>query len=184
MITGCSSSSKTTREEPEIAREESESGIAAIFRTAAEEQNNPMYATESDSVVLYWLDDLEMNIPGQSKCNIFALNVLSKSGYLMPAWNCTTSDLFDTSAYREEFRVISFNDAAKAEPGDLIVWNGHVIIFERLAAAGDREYALGWWGGSKQADNGTNIINGVCRGKYPLEEDFVVRRPVLKISKE
>jgi hypothetical protein len=60
------------------------------------------------------------------------------------------------------------------------VWNGHVIIFESLTKIKSDLYALAWWAGTQQSDNGDNIKNNVCYGKYKLTGYYVVRRPVKK----
>lgn len=181
-VSGCSSSEKKSREEFESDTKEIEevSGSNAIFETAKLEQLNSMYSVDSDTTFLYWLDNMPAELSGFTKCNVFALNVLELAGYNTPDENCRTSDMFDTSLYKDVFPVAGFNQIDVAEPGDLIVWNGHVIIFEKIVSAGGDEYALGWWAGTRQEDNGNNIQNNVCYGKYKLESEYVVRRPVKK----
>ncbi len=179
-MSGCSSSEKTKREISEHEKEESteisEAGV--IFEVAEMEQQNPMYNVDSDTTVLYWLNDNAAELSGYTKCNVFALNVLERAGYKTPDENCLTSDMFDTSKYSDVFPVAGMNDIELALPGDLIVWNGHVIIFEKVVSAGGEDYALGWWAGTSQSDNGDNILNNVCYGKYRLDGLFVIRRPV------
>ncbi len=181
-ISGCSSSEKKSREEyePDTKEIEEVSGSNAVFEIAKLEQENSMYSVESDTTILYWLDNMPAELSGFTKCNVFALNVLKRAGYKTPDENCLTSDMFDTSLYTDVFPVAGVNQIDVAEPGDLIVWNGHVIIFEKIVSAGGDEYALGWWAGTRQEDNGNNIQNNVCYGKYPLDGDFIIRRPVRK----
>jgi len=76
--------------------------------------------------------------------------------------------------------VIGIDDITNARRGDIISWNGHVIIFEEPVTVNNELYAKGWWAGTQQADNGDNIMNNVCHGKYKLNGEFVVRRPVHK----
>ena len=180
QVTGCSSSDKSKNEFDTSEKEEEtvQPEVVAIFDIAEIEQQNPMYKVDSDTTILYWLNENAVSLSGYTKCNIFALNVLKRAGYKTPDENCLTSDMFDTSLYNEVFPVISMNNIELAHPGDLIIWNGHVIIFEKLVSAGSEEYVLGWWAGTRQDDNGSNIINNVCHGKYNLEGEFIVRRPV------
>lgn len=181
-IYGCSSSEKKSREEYDSDTKEIEevTGSNVIFETAKLEQENSMYSVDSDTTLLYWLDNMPAELSGFTKCNVYALNVLKRAGYKTPDENCLTSDMFDTSMYNDVFPVAGVNQIDLAEPGDLIVWNGHVIIFEKIVSAGGDEYALGWWAGTRQEDNGNNIQNNVCYGKYPLDGDFIIRRPVRK----
>ncbi len=180
QVSGCSSSEKDNREirerEKEDVSELSEAEL--IFEVAEIEQQNPMYNIDSDTTVLYWLNDNAADLSGYTKCNVFALNVLERAGFRTPDENCLSSDMFDTSVYNEVFPVVGMNEIEIALPGDLVVWNGHVIIFEKIVSAGGEDYALGWWAGTKQSDNGDNIFNNVCHGKYPLIGEFVIRRPV------
>lgn len=153
-----------------------------IYKTASEEQQNPMYSRFKDSTYLYWLNNQLILLNNSTKCNIFALNVLYKAGFKCPEVNTLTYDLMDTLKFNDVFPYIgSVNDNAiqeKIRPGDLIIWNGHVIIFESLKEISARLYAIAWWAGTRQEDNGDNIINNVIHGKYPLEGYFIVRRPM------
>lgn len=176
-IWGCSSSAKKISESNEDESESVTASFSSILQNALAEQMNPMYRKDADTTLLYWLDDLPLELPGSTKCNIFALNVLERSGFATPNENCTTSELFDTTLFANILPVISRNSCSLALPGDLLVWNGHVIIFESLVSADEIEYALGWWAGTRKEDDGEKVINNVCHGKYPLEEDYIVRRP-------
>ena len=122
--------------------------------------------------------------------NIFALNVLYKSGCKCPDENSLSYDLMDTSKYNDIFKFIyagsedqSVNEETAEkniiQNGDLIIWNGHVIIFESFVNLNGKLYANAWWAGTNQQNNGVNIINDVVHGKYPIEGEFIVRRPVL-----
>lgn len=182
LVNGCSSSETKQREEYEFEKEE-ESNVPEtnmIFEAAKREQQNPMYSVDSDTTILYWLGNLPAELPGVTKCNVFALNVLQRAGYQTPNVNCLTSDMFDTTLYNNVFPVAGISRIDIAEPGDLLVWNGHVIIFEKVVSAGGEDYALGWWAGTRQEDNGNNIMNNVCYGKYRLDGEFVLRRPIKK----
>jgi hypothetical protein len=179
FLTGCSSSKKSVESVDEYEEVELERSYQ-IFSIASSEQQNPMYSKEADTTILYWLNDLSLELNGFTKCNVFALNVLSKAGYITPDENCRTAELFDTTLYRDILPIVSVGDCFKASPGDLIVWNGHVIIYEKLIVVGEEEFALAWWAGTGQEDNGENIINNVCHGKYRLDGEYVVRRPLLK----
>ncbi len=184
-FTGCSGSAGseetdeaeiTTEKKTEILNTES----SVILTTAKEEQNNYMYSPETDSTYLYWLNNELIILNGSTKCNIFALNVLSKAGFRTPEENALAADLFDTTLFNDILLVVGRNDISNAAKGDLIIWSYHVIIFEEQVYIGEEEYALAWWAGTRQSDNGNNIKNNVCFGKYKLDGDFVVRRPLKK----
>lgn len=177
---GCSSSKKSAeRNEDQTESEVSEvQEYYTILEVAESEQLNPMYEKEADTTLLYWLGDLPLELSGYTKCNVFALNVLKLSGFMTPSENCTTAELFDTLLYSDILPVVSANGFGNARPGDLIVWHGHVIIFEKHMNLNGTDYAVGWWAGTRQEDNGDNIINNVCHGKYKLEGEYIVRRPV------
>ena len=179
LMAGCSSSRDSGKEDNEREKEFAVTGSYAqeIFGAALQEQANPMYRKEADTTILYWIGNYTAELSGYTKCNIFALNVLKKAGFRTPETNCTTADLFDTARFNDILPVISVNEHVSALPGDLIIWNGHVIIFEKLLIAGGEHYALAWWAGTRQRDNGDNIRNNVCYGKYPLKGNYVVRRP-------
>ena len=55
-----------------------------------------------------------------------------------------------------------------------------MIIFEKAVSAYGQQYAFGWWAGTRSDDNGDNVLNNVCHGKYPLNGEFIVRRPMKK----
>lgn len=184
-FTGCSGSSGT--EESDLPNEtpEEETVItnpqsSLILSTAKLEQENLMYSPEVDSTYLYWSNNELVILNGSTKCNIFALNVLFRSGYKTPESNALAADLFDTANFKDIMPVIGVNDFSNAEKGDLIVWNYHVIIFESIVMINDENYALAWWAGTSQPDNDDNIKNNVCFGKYKLEGDYIVRRPLKK----
>jgi len=189
FITACSASNDRTDKSEEnnkpgsIENTESYSSVFnKINKTAEEEQLNPMYSISEDTTFLYWLGNQIITLNNSTKCNIFALNVLYKAGFKCPEINTLTYDLMDTSKFKDIFPLINFEDETdlvnKIRPGDLIIWNGHVIIFESLEKIKERLYAVAWWAGTRQDDNGENIINNVIHGKYPLEGNFIVRRPV------
>ena len=189
FITACSASNDRTDKSEEnnkpgsIENTESYSSVYnKINKTAEEEQLNPMYSISEDTAFLYWLDNQIITLNNSTKCNIFALNVLYKAGFKCPEINTLTYDLMDTSRFKDIFPLINFEDETdlvnKIRPGDLIIWNGHVIIFESLEKIKERLYAVAWWAGTRQEDNGENIINNVIHGKYPLDGNFIVRRPV------
>jgi hypothetical protein len=141
LVNGCSSSETKHREEYEFEKEE-ESNVPEtnmIFEAAKREQQNPMYSVDSDTTFLYWLGNMPVELSGYTKCNVFALNVLERAGYLTPDENCVTSEMFDTSFYNDVFPVVGTNDVDLARPGDLIIWNGHVIVFEKVVSAGGEQ---------------------------------------------
>ena len=184
IITGCSPS-KETKEETETTETKTEivyeeqSG-AMIMQAAKAEQENPMYSKEKDSTYLYWLNDKLILLNGQTKCNIYALNTLFKAGFKTPEVNVLTRDLMDTSRFNDILPVVGISEPESARKGDLISWYGHVIIFDELAKIKKDLYAQAWWAGTRQADNGDNIINNVVYGKYKLSGHYVIRRPVRK----
>ncbi|MBK6770554.1 MAG: hypothetical protein IPG78_00105 [Ignavibacteria bacterium] len=189
IISACSASNDRSDKSEEnnkpgsIENTESYSSVFnKINKTAEEEQLNPMYSISEDTTFLYWLGNQIITLNNSTKCNIFALNVLYKAGFKCPEINTLTYDLMDTSRFKDIFPLINFEDETdlvnKIRPGDLIIWNGHVIIFESLEKIKERLYAVAWWAGTRQEDNGENIINNVIHGKYPLDGNFIVRRPV------
>lgn len=179
-IAGCTSS-KTEEEEKnnntEITEVETTEG-AAIISAAEAEQDNEMYSPKQDSTYLYWLNNKLIILKRATKCNIYALNVLFKSGFKTPTVNALTRDLVDTEKFTDILPVVGIQSIDNIKKGDLIVWNGHVIIFESLTKIKNDTYAIGWWAGTGQKDNGDNIKNNVCYGKYKLNGNYVVRRPV------
>ncbi len=181
----CSGSSETKESDLPEKTPETESGITStessvILNIAKEEQGNYMYSPEEDSTYLYWTNNELIILNGSTKCNIFALNVLFRSGYKTPETNALSADLYDTANFTDILPVMGINDFSKAEKGDLIVWDYHVIIFESAVRINDENYALAWWAGTRQPDNDDNIKNNVCFGKYKLDGDFIVRRPLKK----
>ncbi len=181
-LSGCSGSGNTDTEEENTNTETTyeEANGALITSTAEEEQQNDMYTKGSGKTYLYWLDNQEVHLRNMTKCNIYALNVLYKAGFKTPKTNALTHDLVDTSKFSDIFPVVGISDPESAKKGDLIVWNGHVIIFDYLVQLKKDMYAMAWWAGTGQKDNGDNIINNVCHGKYKLNGYFIVRRPVKK----
>ncbi len=186
-ISACSSS-KTDDNAPDNTTDNTnptettydEAAGAAIINIAKDEQQNEMYSPSVSDTYLYWLDNRLIELNHATKCNIFALNVLYKAGFKTPSVNALTRDLIDTSKFSDILPVVGVSDPEAAAKGDLIVFNGHVIIFESLVKIKKDMYALAWWAGTHQADNGDNIMNNVCYGKYKLNGYFIVRRPVRK----
>ena len=136
-----------------------------------------MYATKSDSVYLYWLERSITGLKNISKCNIFALNSIYRAGYYCPEKYALTHDLFNRDKFNDIFPVIDINSPEEIVTGDLIVWDGHVIIFESLTKIKSDFYAVGIWGGSRKEDDGKNTLNNVSYGKYKLDGNYIVRRP-------
>lgn len=165
---------KEERYVPELSSEQG----SAIMYTAYEEQQNEMYQPDHDSTFLYWLNNKLLLLDYTTKCNIFALNTLYKAGFRCPDENVLTRDLMDESKYNDIFPVIDVSDLSQIKKGDLVVWNGHVILFEKLIKVKSTYYAQAWWAGTRKADNGDNIVNNVIYGKYPLNGYFIIRRPV------
>src|SRR3990172_2426119 len=166
-LSGCSSS-KTNEEENTQTTEIEETEGGAIISAAQAEQENEMYSPKIDDTYLYWLDNQLIKLKGSTKCNIYALNVLYKSGYKTPTENTLTRDLVDTDKFTDILPVIGIQTTENAKKDDLIVWNGHVIIMESLTKIKNDLYAVAWWAGTRQKDNGDNIKNNVCYGKYKL----------------
>lgn len=189
IISGCFPASRT--EDDEISEKEEqkeeinaseESEGSRIIDIASNEQENPMYSPHKDSTYLYWLGDKLTFLKGHTKCNIFALNVLHKSGHKTPKTNALCRDLVDTSRFNDVLPVVGIKDVSVARKGDLIIWKNHVIIFEEVSGFIKQDlYVIAWWAGTRQKDNGKNIKNNVVYGKYRLKGDFIVRRPVKKI---
>jgi len=173
------SETETTEENTEITEIEEADGVK-ILSIAETEREKEMYSPKKDSTYLYWLNNKLILLNVSTKCNIFALNVLHKSGFKTPTTNALTGDLVDTEKFKDILPVVGIKDISNAKKGDLIVWNGHVIIFESLTKIKSDLYAMAWWAGTQQSDNGDNIKNNVCFGKYKLIGYYVVRRPVRK----
>jgi hypothetical protein len=173
---------ETTEEEnnPEITEVEDADGVK-IMNIASTEQDRPMYSPQKDSTYLYWLNNQLAFLKGYTKCNIYALNVLYKSGYKTPRTNALCRDLVDTTRFQDIMPVVGVKDASDAKKGDLIIWRHHVIIFEAMTTQIKNDiYATAWWAGTNQKDNGENIRNNVIYGKYRLSGNYIVRRPVRK----
>jgi len=181
-LAGCTSSKPTEKEEEETTTEVTyeEASGALIMNAAENEQQNEMYTKANDLTYLYWLDNLEVRLKNRTKCNIYALNVLYKAGFKTPTINTLTKDLVDTSKFKDILPIVGISEHENARTGDLIAWNGHVIIFDYLVQLKKDIYAMAWWAGTSQQDNGDNIKNNVVHGKYKLNGYFVVRRPVKK----
>ena len=192
-ITGCFPASHTRDEDPETTENtententegtettSDEAAGGAIISIAKVEQQKEMYKPSVSKTYLYWLDNREILLNHATKCNIFALNVLYKAGFRTPTVNALCRDLYDTTKFKDVFPVVGNSDPELAAKGDLIVWQGHVIIFESLTKIKKETYAWAWWAGTSQSDNGDNVINNVCYGKYKLRGYFVIRRPVRK----
>ena len=158
----------------------SEANGSMILSQARIEQMNGMYSPSQDSTYLYWLGNKLILLYNSTKCNVFALNTLQKSGFKTPKVNALCRDLYDTTRFNEVFPYVTINDLSEIKKGDLVIWSGHVILFDYLHAPNKQKriYAQAWWAGTSQADNGSNIMNNVIYGKYELKGNFVVRRPV------
>ena len=150
-----------------------------IIKTAKLEQKNEMYSPDIDSTSLYWINKVIV-LKNHSKCNIFALNTLYKAGFKCPKQNARTVDLMNESLFADILPVINISSLDDIRKGDLIVWNGHVIIFESLDKIKNVDYAVAIWAGTRQSDNGKTIMNNVSYGRYPLRGKFIIRRPVRK----
>ncbi len=179
---GCTPSKPTESEEEETTTEVTyeEASGALIMNAAEDEQLNEMYTKANDLTYLYWLDNLEVRLKNRTKCNIYALNVLYKAGFKTPKVNTLTKDLVDTSKFKDILPIVGISDHENAKKGDLVAWNGHVIIFDYLVQVKNDMYAMAWWAGTSQKDNGDNVKNNVVHGKYKLNGYYVIRRPVKK----
>ena len=173
---------ETTEESnPEVTGVDESADGAKIMSIAASEQNREMYSPQKDTTYLYWLNNQLAMLKGYTKCNIFALNVLYKSGFKTPRENTLCRDLVDTTRFRDILPVVGVMDISGAKKGDLIVWKHHVIIFEAMTQKIKNDlYVTAWWAGTRQKDNGENIRNNVIYGKYKLSGSFIVRRPLKK----
>ncbi len=137
-----------------------------------------MYKTDSDSAEIYYTNRSIKGLKNLTKCNIFALNVLFKAGFKCPDEYLLTRDLFDKNKYNDIFPVIDINSPDEIITGDLVIWNGHVIIFESLTEIKGKVYAKAVWGGSNQENNGKFAKNNVTYGKFKLDGEYIVRRPI------
>lgn len=151
-----------------------------IFKYAFKEQKKKMYAKNSEYIYLYWLNNKKLYLKGNTKCNIFAINTLYRAGFLCPEQNARTADLMNERLFRDIFPIVNVSRPSQLKKGDLIVWNGHVIIYDTIAVVNKDLYAKAIWAGTRKKDNGKNIINNVIYGKYPLTGNFIVRRPIKK----
>ncbi|HMQ77957.1 MAG TPA: hypothetical protein PKE39_00330 [Ignavibacteria bacterium] len=195
-LTGCFPASRTeedSEQTTETTTEEKQNEVkdkevtdvsdasgAKIMRIAASEQNVEWYSPGVDSTYLYWLNNQLIILNGSTKCNIFALNVLYKSGFKTPKQNALCRDLHNTDNFTDILPVVGIKDISSIKKGDLIVWKGHVIIFEEMVQSKKDIYVKAWWAGTRQKDNGDNIRNNVIYGKYKISGDYVVRRPMKK----
>ncbi|MBI5402418.1 MAG: hypothetical protein HY959_03380 [Ignavibacteriae bacterium] len=151
-----------------------------IFKYAFREQKKSMYAKNSDYVYLYWLKNKKLELKNHTKCNIFAINTLFKAGFKTPKTNARTKDLVNERLFKDELPIADVRKPEDLRKGDLIIWNGHVIIYDTLAKVNRDLYAKAIWAGTSKKDNGKNVLNNVIYGKYPLSGSFIVRRPVRK----
>lgn len=155
-----------------------ESSENEIIKTALLEQNNKMYSPSVDSTYLYWLKNKLILLNNSTKCNIFVLNTLFKAGYKTPKTNALSRDLYNNDLFLDIMPFVEIKDLGDIQKGDIIIWSGHVIIFEELIYKKDKKpYAKAVWAGTSQSDNGSNITNNVIHGNFPLKGDFKVRRP-------
>jgi|WetSurMetagenome_2_1015567.scaffolds.fasta_scaffold124925_2 hypothetical protein len=149
-----------------------------IFKYAFKEQQKYMYSKSSEYVYLYWLKNKKLNLKNRTKCNIFAINTLFKAGFLCPKENARTVDLMNEKLFNDVLPIADVSKPSELVKGDLIIWNGHVIIYDTIATVNKDLYAKAIWAGTRKNDNGKNIINNVIYGKYPLSGNFIVRRPI------
>ena len=180
FLVGCSTSKYEKKEEEEIEVEikpGEEQGLL-IMKAAKEEQKNEMYSPEKDSTYLYWLDNRLIILYNSTKCNIYALNTLYIAGFKCPDVNTLTKDLMDETRFQDIFPVVNISEPEEIMKGDIIVWYGHVIIFDYLIKKKNKIYAQAWWSGTSQEDNNDNVINNVKYGKYSLKGNYIVRRPI------
>lgn len=171
---------KTEEKTPEVTGVDEADG-AKIMSIAASEQDKEMYSPKKDTTFLYWLNNRLARLKGYTKCNVFALNVLYKSGYKTPKENALCRDLVDTTRFTDIMPVVGIKDVSDAKKGDLIIWKHHVIIFEAVTQQVKNDlYVTAWWAGTRQKDNGDNVRNNVIYGKYKLSGHYIVRRPLKK----
>jgi len=151
-----------------------------IFKYAFKEQKKQMYAKNSEYTYLYWLKNKKLELKNRTKCNIFAINTLYKAGFKTPKTNARTKDLVDERLFNDVLPVENVRRPEDLRKGDLIIWNGHVIIHDTITTIKKDLYSKAIWAGTTKKDNGKNIMNNVIYGKYPLKGNFIVRRPVRK----
>lgn len=158
----------------------SEESGSKIISQAQIEQQNRMYSPDVDSTYLYWLNNKLILLYNTTKCNVYALNTLQKSGFKTPKVNALCRDLYDTTRFNEIFPYVPITDLSDIRKGDLVIWKGHVILFDYLFPPNkqNRIFAKAWWAGTSKPDDGITVINNVIYGKYELKGNFIVRRPV------
>lgn len=188
VLSSCSSSTEyeevpiekteTNENNPEVIY--SEENGHRILTQAQIEQQNKMYHPDVDSTYLYWLGNKLILLYNTTKCNVYALNTLQKSGFKTPKVNALCRDLFDTTRFNDIFPYVPITDLSEIRKGDLVIWKGHVIIFDYLLPPNkqNRVFAKAWWAGTSKQDDGETVINNVIYAKYELKGNFVVRRPL------
>lgn len=188
VLAGCTSSTSPDEETENRNNETnentyipySEENGSRILAQAQIEQQNRMYSPNVDSTYLYWLGNKLILLYNTTKCNVYALNTLQKSGFKTPSVNALCRDLFDTTRFNEIFPYVSITDNSDIRKGDLVIWKGHVILFDYLFPPNkqNRIFAKAWWAGTSKPDDGETVINNVIYGKYELKGNFIVRRPI------
>lgn len=189
IYAGCSSSSEyeetSTREKTESTENTtripySEENGTKILTQAQIEQQNKMYSPSVDSTYLYWLGNKLILLYNTTKCNIYALNTLQRSGFKTPTVNALCRDLYDTARFNDVFPHVPISDVSDIRKGDLVIWKTHVILFDYLLPPNkqNRIYVKAWWAGTSKPDNGENVINNVIYGKYELKGNYIIRRPL------
>lgn len=188
VLAGCTSSTSPDEETENRNNETnentyisySEENGSRILAQAQIEQQNRMYSPNVDSTYLYWLGNKLILLYNTTKCNVYALNTLQKSGFKTPSVNALCRDLFDTTRFNEIFPYVPITDNSDIRKGDLVIWKGHVILFDYLFPPNkqNRIFAKAWWAGTSKPDDGETVINNVIYGKYELKGNFIVRRPI------
>lgn len=175
-----STTEKTETNENTINLPYSEENGIRILTQAQVEQQNRMYSPSVDSTYLYWLGNKLILLYNTTKCNVYALNTLQKSGFKTPKVNALCRDLFDTTRFNDIFPFVSISDVSDIRKGDLVIWKSHVILFDYVLPPNkqNRVFAKAWWAGTSKPDDGETVINNVIYGKYELKGNFIVRRPV------
>jgi len=174
------SKEKTETNENTINVPYSEENGTKILTQAQIEQQNRMYSPSVDSTYLYWLGNKLILLYNTTKCNVYALNTLQKSGFKTPKVNALCRDLFDTTRFNEIFPYVPISDVSDIRKGDLVIWKSHVILFDYVLPPNkqNRVYAKAWWAGTSKPDDGETVINNVIHGKYELKGSYIVRRPI------
>ncbi|MEO8514894.1 MAG: hypothetical protein ABI543_15150, partial [Ignavibacteria bacterium] len=136
-LTGCFPASRTeedTEDKTETTEEKNDEGKndegknnevtetgdangAKIMKIAASEQNKEWYSPSVDSTYLYWLNNQLIVLNGSTKCNIFALNVLYKSGFKTPKVNALCRDLVDKDKFTDILPIVGVSDISSAQKG-------------------------------------------------------------------